>query len=89
MSETTKEAKVSDYKEKRQSLDLRGEVCPFTFVETKLKLEEMEVGEVLEVIIDHEPAVRDVPRSVKSEGHEVLGIEKIGDNLWKIIIKKC
>ncbi len=69
-------------------LDLRGEVCPFTFVKTKLALEELENGEILEVIFDHEPAVKDVPKSVEAEGHKVLAIEKIGENEWKVVIKK-
>ncbi len=71
-----------------ERLDLRGEVCPFTFIETKLKLEEMESGKVLEVLFDHEPAVRDVPKSVESEGHEVLSIEKIDEKVWKIVIRR-
>jgi len=74
--------------EAKHILDLRGEVCPFTFVKTKLKLEEIGNGEVLEVIFDHKPAVEDVPRSVKAEGHEVLSVEEIGDNLWKVVIRK-
>jgi len=69
-------------------LDLRGEVCPFTFVKTKVKLEELKPGELLEVITDHEPAVRDVPRSVEAEGHEVIRVEKIGENEWRILIRK-
>jgi len=69
-------------------LDLRGEVCPFTFVKTKLALEELKNGEILEVIFDHEPAVKDVPKSVEAEGHKVLAIEKIGENEWKVVIKK-
>jgi len=73
----------------KHRLDLRGDVCPFTFVKTKLKLEEISTGELLEVILDHEPAVEDVPKSVKSEGHEVVCVEMIGEKLWRVIIKKC
>ena len=69
-------------------VNLRGEVCPFTFVKTKVALEDIEPGETLEVIFDHEPAVRDVPRSVEAEGHEVLSVEKIGDDEWKVVIRK-
>jgi TusA-related sulfurtransferase len=69
-------------------LDLRGEVCPFTFVKTKLQLEGMENGERLTVIFDYAPAVSSVPRSVKSEGHNILGIEKEGERIWKIHIEK-
>ena len=35
--------------EVNEEIDLRGEVCPYTFVKSKLALEEMEVGDVLRV----------------------------------------
>ena len=69
-------------------VDLRGEVCPFTFVKTKVALEDIEPGEILEVIFDHEPAVRDVPRSVEAEGHRVIAVEKIGEDEWRVVIRK-
>ncbi len=70
-------------------LDLRGEVCPYTFVKTKLKLEELESGEELTVTFDHAPAVENVPRSLKNEGHKIMGIEQKGDRLWKVRIRKA
>ncbi len=69
-------------------IDLRGEVCPYTFVKTKLKLEELEIGDELVALFDHAPAVENVPRSLKNEGHKILGIEEIGKNLWKVRVKK-
>lgn len=74
--------------EANEVLDIRGEVCPFTFIETKLKLEEMKSGEILEVITDHEPAARDVPKSVEQEGHEVIEVLKTGEREWRITIRK-
>jgi len=74
--------------EKSVELDLKGEVCPYTFVKTKLQLEELESGDHLTVIFDHAPAVSNVPKSVKNEGHTVLGIVK-EDNIWKVRIKKA
>ncbi len=71
-----------------EKLDLRGEVCPFTFVKTKLKLETMDPGEELEVILDYEPATRNVPRSLKNEGHEVLDLKQIKENEWILKVKK-
>lgn len=71
-----------------QELDLKGEVCPYTFVKSKLALEEMEVGEVLRVTVDHLPAVENVPRSMKNEGQEVLGVAQVNDSDWTITIKK-
>ncbi len=69
-------------------LDLKGEVCPYTFVKSKLALEEMEVGQVLQVIVDHEPATTNVPRSMANEGQEVLGVEKINATDWTITLRK-
>ncbi|HHJ64535.1 MAG TPA: sulfurtransferase TusA family protein [Aquifex aeolicus] len=71
-----------------RELDIRGEVCPFTFVKSKLALENMKVGEVLRVLIDYEPSAKNVPRSMEDEGQEVVAVNRIGDNLWEIIIRK-
>ncbi len=70
-------------------LDLRGDVCPYTFVKTKLKLEDIESGEELIVTFDHAPAVENVPRSLKNEGHKIMGIEQKGEHLWKVRIRKA
>jgi len=72
-----------------QELNLKGEVCPYTFVKTKLALEMMEPGQVLRVIVDHLPAVENVPRSVKNEGHEILKVGQVNDTDWAIIIRKA
>jgi len=70
-------------------LDLRCVLCPINFVKTKLKLEEMEVGEVLEVILDDGEPMRNVPRSVKEEGHRIIKVAKLQDGkYYKLLIKK-
>lgn len=71
-----------------QKLDLRGVLCPINFVKTKLKLEEMEINQVLEVILDDGDPMRNVPRSVKEEGHRVIKVEKLPDNTYKLLIRK-
>ncbi len=77
---------MSDVKEDK-SIDLRGVVCPMNFVKTKLKLEEMETGQVLEVFLDDGEPMRSVPRSVKEEGHKVVQVENMG-KAYKLLIKK-
>ncbi|HHT9135341.1 MAG TPA: sulfurtransferase TusA family protein [Candidatus Avalokitesvara rifleensis] len=69
-------------------IDLKGEVCPYTFVKSKLAMEEMRLGEVLEVIVDHEPAVENVPKSMQNEGQRVLTVEKINGADWRMVFKK-
>ena len=70
-----------------QSIDLRGVLCPMNFVKTKLKLEEMEKGEVLAVTLDDGDPMRNVPRSVKEEGHQIIKVEKT-DAGYRLLIKK-
>jgi len=72
-----------------KELNLKGEVCPYTFVKSKLALEEMNPGEILQVIVDHIPATKNVPRSMENEGNEVLEVSPINDTDWRIIVKKA
>jgi TusA-related sulfurtransferase len=71
-----------------KSIDIRGEVCPYTYVKSKLALEGLEHGRVLEVIVDHKSAVENVPRSMENEGHEVLEVTQINQTDWKIVVRK-
>ncbi len=74
---------------KKISLDLKNEVCPFTFVYTKLQLEEMNEGEILEVFLDYPLAVENVPRSVKEQQlGKIIEIKNIDKKTWKIVIQK-
>jgi tRNA 2-thiouridine synthesizing protein A len=72
-------------------LDLRGVICPYNFVKTKLKLETMEEGQVLAVILDDGDPLRNVPRSVSDDGHTVLSQEALAGPLqgcYRILIRK-
>ena len=69
-------------------LDIKGEICPYTFVKSKLALEEMEDGEVLKVIVDYPPATENVPRSLEKEGNEIISVEKVGEKMWEIVVRK-
>jgi tRNA 2-thiouridine synthesizing protein A len=71
-----------------KTVDLRGQVCPYTFVRSKLAIEKMNVGEVLEVVFDHKPASENVPRSMENEGQKVLKVEQTGEKEWHVFIRK-
>ncbi len=68
-------------------LDLRGVICPYNFVKTKLKLETMEGGQVLSVLLDDGDPIRNVPQSVRNEGHTILSQERM-DRAHRVIIRK-
>lgn len=68
-------------------LDLRGIICPYNFVKTKLKLETMQPGQVLAVILDDGDPIRNVPRSVSEDGHTVLSQEPFARS-YRVTIRK-
>ncbi|MEZ4359645.1 MAG: sulfurtransferase TusA family protein [Kofleriaceae bacterium] len=78
----------ASWSERDAYLDLRGEVCPFTFVRTKLALEELTVGAILRVFVDHPPASVQVPRSVAAWGQRVLAVQQLPDG-WHLDLQKA
>jgi len=70
-----------------KELNLKGKVCPYTFIESMLALEEMSLGEVLRVIVDYPPAVCDVPKSLKNEGYEILEVSPMNGTDWAILVR--
>ncbi len=72
--------------DKLPSLNLRGVKCPINFLKVKLFLEKVEPGHVVEVFLDDGEPIMNVPRSLKGEGHEILGIEPVQD-FYRVLIK--
>ena len=68
-------------------LDLRGVLCPINFVKAKLRLEMMDAGQVLEVILDSGEPIQNVPKSIKDEGHKIVEVKK-EDGYFKIKIQR-
>ena len=56
-------------------LDITNEVCPLTFVKTKLVIEKMQSGESLEVRLKGQEPLRNVPRSVRELGHIIIFLD--------------
>jgi TusA-related sulfurtransferase len=70
-----------------RELNLKGKICPYTFIESMLALEEMKIGEVLRVIVDYAPAACDVPKSLKNEGYEIIGVDCLNETDWAILVR--
>jgi TusA-related sulfurtransferase len=68
-------------------LDLRGVICPYNFVKTKLKLETMEQGQILSVLLDDGDPIQNVPRSVSNEGHSVLSQDRV-EGSFRVLIRR-
>jgi len=69
-------------------VDITDVVCPVTFVKTKVALEELDDGQILQVHIKDGEPVQNVPRSVKDEGHQVIKLADNEDGTYELFIKK-
>ena len=70
--------------------DLRGVACPLNYVKTKLKLEMMDAGERLEVWLDAGEPIKNVPMSLRNDGHKILLEEPLEPEKahFKVLIEK-
>ena len=72
----------------KTSIDLLGVKCPFNYVKTKIKLETMAPGSILEVLLDDGEPSENVPKSIKNDGHKVISlVEEQGH--YKLTIEKA
>jgi len=71
-------------------LDITEDICPMTFVKTRLLIEKMSPGETAEIRLVGEEPLENVPASVAELGHEVLGIEAeaSADGVHRLTIRR-
>lgn len=69
-------------------VDVTDVKCPVTFVKTKVALEELDDGQILQVHLNDGEPVQNVPRSLKEEGHEILRLQDNGDGTFELYVKK-
>ena len=62
-------------------IDITNQVCPLTFVKTKLLIESMPSGKLAEVRLKGAEPLKNVPRSVEEHGHEILALRPEPDDL--------
>ncbi len=74
--------------EPSHTLDCVGLFCPEPLFQTRQGMDEIEVGEVLEVLTDDPAAEEDLHRFAKRAGHEVVLFEKDGDQMRFLIRRK-
>jgi sulfite reductase (ferredoxin) len=83
LEQTSSPSEVSVY-------DLRGVACPMNYVKTKLKLEMMDHGDRLEVWLDNGDPIRNVPVSLRNDGHKVLEQEPLDsdERHFRVLVEK-
>lgn len=71
-----------------RTIDVNGEVCPFPWVHAKKALDKLQVGQVLRIIGDHGPALKNIPQNFGDEGQTVLKAEASDSINWEILVRK-
>jgi len=71
-----------------RDIDITAELCPMTFVRTRLALDSLQMGQVLGVLLCGEEPARNVPATARAQGHEVLAEEAAGAGTVRVVIRK-
>lgn len=71
-----------------KQLDITAEVCPMTFVRTRLALERMAPGETLLIRLRGAEPVANVPRAAAEQGHAVLAQETTADGVTLLLLRR-
>ena len=72
----------------KHTLDLKEIKCPMNLVKIKLELEKMKKNDILTIYLSDPIAIKDIPKSMEIEGHEILESNKLKDNDNHILIVK-
>ena len=79
---------MSSHGNNLETLDLRGQQCPYPFVHTRLTLEDMPPGSMLRIIVDNKHSSVNVPKSLDAWGQQVCQVQQCDGDLWEIIVRK-
>jgi TusA-related sulfurtransferase len=70
-------------------IDITGEICPMTYVRTRLALDRLAAGQILAVLVRGEDPLRNVPLSATRQGHSVLAREAAADGATRLLIRRA
>jgi TusA-related sulfurtransferase len=69
-------------------IDVTKEHCPMTFVKAKVALSKLQTGDRLEVLLLEGEPLENVPRSAAENGHSIIEISHVINNVHRVIIEK-
>jgi TusA-related sulfurtransferase len=71
----------------QMTLDITRDHCPMTFVKVKLGLARLAKGDILDVLLEGEEPLANIPRAAVEQGHIVLETSQV-DGRHRILIQK-
>ncbi len=70
-----------------ESLDVRGECCPYPLILTKKKVESLKSGEILEITADDPVAPQNIDAWSKKSGNKLLSVKQEG-KIFRILVQR-
>ena len=70
------------------TVDITNDVCPMTFVRTRLALDRLAPGQTLLVLLRGEEPRRNVPRTAVEQGHSVLDEQHGADGITRLLLRR-
>lgn len=70
------------------TLDITADLCPMTFVRTRLALDRLSSGQTLLVLLRGEEPLRNVPRTAAEQGHTVLDQQTGADGITRLLLRR-
>lgn len=71
-----------------REIDITQEVCPMTFVRTRLALDRMSPGQILLVRLRGDEPLQNVPRTAAEQGHTVLSLTSESDGVSRLLLRR-
>ncbi len=68
-------------------LDVRGETCPYPMKKALEAMRRLPEGEVLEVLVDHPPAIATIRMAANRHGFR-MDVEPAGSGEWRIRLQR-
>lgn len=79
---------MNDMPQADREIDITQDICPMTFVRTRLALDRMQPGQVLLVRLRGDEPLRNVPRTAQEQGHAVLSLETGADGISVLRLRR-
>lgn len=69
-------------------IDITNDVCPMTFVKTRLLIERMPAGRTAEILLTGEEPLQNVPDSLRELGHTIVSLEPLDNGIFRLLVRK-
>ena len=81
--------KMMNKQAKYHFIDITADVCPMTFVKSKLAYERAQPGEILEISMRGKDPMANVPRALAEIGAEILSLNTLQTGVTVLCVKKA